>query len=430
MLQSLKQGSFIRGWDRNIKLFFVSNLLFQTGNGLFSVLYNLYVQALGYGPSLNGRLISAQSLATALLFIPIGLAGDRYSRRWLLFFGVLGAGLACFGRSFAETGSSLQLSALLAGLFGAAIQVLAVPFLADYSKPKDRLKLLSYHFSATLAAQVLGSTGGGVLADLLQQAGMSKAGSLQAVLAAGSAATVAACLPLLLIRERRQAAEPEITTTEASDMQGSTQPEATAGKRGDWTIMLQFAATQLLVGIGSGLVIPYLNLYFTDRFNAPLTMVGILISLGQIMTILSMLIGPKLAGRIGQVPAIILFQVLSLPFLLLTGFTQVFLVASIGYLFRQALMNAANPLHSSVLVEKVSGARRGLANSLNQTMFMMGWALMGTVQPQIISAFGIYQGYAVTFSLTGALYVTSSACFYFMFRDKRASRSSSVSLPE
>lgn len=426
MLQQRRQHLFFSRWDRNIKLFFLSNLLFQAGSGLFSVLYNLYVQALGYGQALNGHIISVQSLATALLFIPIGLSGDRFSRKWLLFAGVLGAGFACFGRSYAEAAGSLQLYALLAGVFGAAIQVLAVPFLADYSKPGERLKLLSWHFSATLAAQVLGSTGGGVLADLLQQAGAGKAQSLQTVLAVGSAATLAACLPLLFIRERKAPAAGPVPDEAAAASPASPDSLSGADKRRDWTIMLQFAFTQLLTGIGSGLVIPYLNLYFTDRFGASLSMVGVLISLGQIMTIASMLIGPRLAARIGQVPAIISFQLMSLPFLLLTGFTPLFLVASVGYLFRQALMNAANPLQSSVLVEQVSKTRRGLANSLNQTMFMLGWAVTGNVQPGIISAYGSYWGYAITFSLTGILYVASASCFFFMFRGRDKQKSVSL----
>ena len=98
------------------------------------------------------------------------------------------------------------------------------------------------------------------------------------------------------------------------------------------------------------------------------------------MTIVSMLIGPTLVNRVGAVRAVVLFQVLSLPFLLLTGFTNVLLIASVGFLFRQALMNAANPIQSSILIDRVPDHRRGIANSVTQTAFMLGWATMGPVQ--------------------------------------------------
>ncbi len=43
-----------RKWSRNIRLFFIANLLYQMGTGMFSVLYNLYIQELGFGDDMNG----------------------------------------------------------------------------------------------------------------------------------------------------------------------------------------------------------------------------------------------------------------------------------------------------------------------------------------------------------------------------------------
>lgn len=179
--------------------------------------------------------------------------------------------------------------------------------------------------------------------------------------------------------------------------------------------------TQLLIGLGSGLVVPYLNLYFTNRFSVSLSGMSLLIALGQIMTIVSMLIGPTLAAKVGSVKAVVIFQVMSLPFLLLTGFTNLLFIASLSFLFRQALMNAANPIHSAILVDRISDKRRGIANSLMQTSFMIGWATMGPVQSYLVTTYGTYWGYAITFSITGCLYVISSLMYYVMFREPKPS---------
>lgn len=64
-----------RKWPRNIRLFFMANLLYQMGTGMFSVLYNLYIQKLGFDDDMNGQVVSMQALATALLFIPVGFWG-------------------------------------------------------------------------------------------------------------------------------------------------------------------------------------------------------------------------------------------------------------------------------------------------------------------------------------------------------------------
>ncbi|WP_438347745.1 MFS transporter [Paenibacillus sp. FA6] len=404
----------IKGWNNlslNIKLFFLANILFQIGNGMFSVLYNLFIQDLGYGDVMNGKVISIQSLATALMFIPVGLLGDRTSRKRLLIIGAMFSGLAFIGRSFFESELSLLSFAVVSGLFASIFQVLAIPFLAESIPIQQRLRIFSYYSALVLASQVLGSMGGGMMADFLQVFGISRITSLQVVLTTGGIATFAAFIPLLFIVESSKADQ----VTKGSESVPTVHKSPTPPLNKDFKLIGQFALVQLIIGIGSGLVIPYLNLYFTNRFSVSLSAVGVLISLGQIMTIISMLIGPTLAAKIGSVKAIVCFQLLSLPFLLLTGFTNILTIAAISFLFRQALMNAANPIQSTVLIDRVSESNRGIANSMTQTAFMLGWALMGPVQSFLITTYGHYWGYAITFSITGALYVIAASLYYTMF---------------
>lgn len=414
-----------KGWPRNVRLFFFSNMLYQFGTGLFSVLYNLYIHELGYADAMSGTVVSMQSLATALCFLPIGLFGDRVGRRRLLMIGALGSGIVLSGRSLLESESGLLTLAVLTGLFATVFQVLAIPFLADNVAKRDRLRVFSIYSAFVLASQVAGSLSGGVVSDLLHAAGIGALLSLKLVLLAGGLATVFAYLPLQAMKGG-SASSGEANTGTADDCDGSDAAPPLREKNPrdsrELSFILQFSAVQLLIGIGSGLVVPYLNLYFTNRFSVSLSGMSLLLSLGQVMTIVSMLIGPSLAGRIGQVKAIVAFQTLSLPFLLLTGFTNLLLVASVSFLFRQALMNAANPLVSATLMDRVSSAKQSLANSCIQTAFMLGWATMGPVQASIIAAFGYYRGYALTFSITGALYVTASMLIYTMFRERRSNR--------
>ncbi|WP_053373161.1 MFS transporter [Paenibacillus sp. FJAT-27812] len=404
-----------QGWSRNIRLFFLANMLYQIGTGMFAVLYNLYIHELGYPDAMSGKIVSMQSLATALCFIPIGLFGDRASRKRLLVIGALCSGIVLAGRSLFESESSLLTMAVLTGLFAAIFQVLAIPFLAENIAKADRLRIFSIYSAFVLASQVAGSLGGGVIADILQTVGFDKLLSFKIVLLAGSLAAIAAFLPLQAIRESTRA-QKQADQAVNKDIAASQSAQSSS----EIKFIAKFAAIQLLIGIGSGLVVPYLNLYFTNRFSISLSAMSFLLSLGQVMTIISMLIGPSLANRVGQVKAIVIFQTLSLPFLLLTGFTNLLLVASISFLFRQALMNAANPLQSAILIDRVSAKKQSLANSCMQTAFMLGWATMGPVHSHLIAAYGYYWGYAITFSITGILYVTASMLFFMLFRQKRS----------
>ncbi|KHF33018.1 hypothetical protein CM49_04795 [Paenibacillus sp. P1XP2] len=91
-------------------------------------------------------------------------------------------------------------------------------------------------------------------------------------------------------------------------------------------------------------------------------------------------------------------------------------------------MNAANPIQSSIMVDRVSDARRGIANSMTQTAFMLGWATMGPVQSFLLTAYGTYWGYAITFSMTGVLYITASAMYYFMFKEGKTAASKAAAM--
>ena len=57
-------------------------------------------------------------------------------------------------------------------------------------------------------------------------------------------------------------------------------------------LIFHFSFASLLIGIGSGLVVPYLNLYFSNRFDASNAYIGLILSLGSAMTAVAMLIGP------------------------------------------------------------------------------------------------------------------------------------------
>lgn len=200
----------IRGWSRNIQLFFLASILYQIGNGMFSVLYNLYIQGLGYNDTMNGQIVSIQSLATAIMFVPIGLCGDLFSRKRLLITGALFSGIFLIGRSFDYSATGLIWFAVFSGLFAGVFQVLAIPYLAENVKKSQRLKMFSYYSSLVLASQVLGSLGGGVFADLLHTAGLAKVTGLQTVLFVGGAATLAAFIPLLFVTEGKAAPQTTI----------------------------------------------------------------------------------------------------------------------------------------------------------------------------------------------------------------------------
>lgn len=399
----------IQRFNRNIRLFMLANVFIQIGMGVFSVMYNLYIRELGLPETVNGSVIAMMSLATAIMLVPAGIISDKIGRKWILIVGTILTAITLAGRSIVVGEPPMLWLSFATGLIWAFVQVSGVPFLAENSSPKERVHLFSIHFSLVTVAGVVGNLLGGIFADgFMWLTTMDSVESIRASLLIGVVLFVIGVVPLFQLHPLERTHIEVLSKEDGATLEQST-------FRQNAKLIVLFAFAQLLIGTGSGLVIPYLNLYFVNRFDASNSYVGLILALGSAMTAVAMLIGPLVVKRIGKVNALILFQLLSIPFLFLTAFTTSLFWASVGFLLRQALMNAGNPIQSAIAMDIVADKYKGLANSVNQMVFNLGWATMGLPAAWLVTNFGSYWGYAYAFSITGGLYLTASIYFYIIF---------------
>lgn len=407
----------ILSFNRNVKFFLLANVFIQIGLGVFMVMYNLYIRELGMPETVNGKVISMTALATAIMLVPAGFLSDKFGRKWMITGGAAITVITLFWRSATVMEQPIIFVSLLTGVFMAFVQVSGIPFLAENSAPSERVKLFSIQFALITVSQVIGSLAGGLLADGLQLFfNMGAVDAIRWSLYIGAGVFALGLPPLFALKDKPPI---PVQVRETTPKQPEERMDTSFKK--NFILILHFSFAGLLIGIGSGLVVPYLNLYFANRFSASNSYIGLILSLGSAMTAVAALIGPLLVKRIGKVKALILFQLLSIPFLLLTAFTNSLMLASLGFLLRQALMNAGNPIQSAVAMELVSDKYRGLANSMNQTVFQLGWASMAPIATGLVVARGFYWGYAIAFSITAALYVVSSIYYYVVIGKQKLS---------
>lgn len=402
----------LKTYNTNIKLAIWANIYSQIGLGMFMVIYNIYIQELGMSHEVNGQVIALTSLATAIILVPAGILSDKLGRKRIMFYGVIAAGIVLLLRSVVELQSLLLIAGFATGIFTAFLQVSSIPWLAENSKPKQRVHLFSLHAAIMTAASVIGSLLGGTLTDFFSLF-TSELTSIRYTLIIGGIFYLLAFIPIVKMEEKQK---PKVEVKEKVLFREFFKSNKTGFK-----VIALFAVAQLLIGFGSGLVIPYLNLYFADRFEATNSVIGLIISLGQAATAVAMFIGPLVVKKVGEVRAVVYLQLSSLPFLLLTAYTENLVLATIGFLFRQALMNAGNPIQSSLMMSKVDDSVKGLANSINQMVFQLGWAFMGPISTAIVMLKGAYWGYAHVFTITAGLYLVGSLYFLIVFRSLKSS---------
>jgi predicted MFS family arabinose efflux permease len=173
------------------------------------------------------------------------------------------------------------------------------------------------------------------------------------------------------------------------------------------------ATVAFLIGMGAGLVIPFMNLYFKTRFDCSSAQIGVFFSVAQVATAFAMLLGPVMARRFGKLRTATGLQLLSLPFLVTLGAERHLEMAVGAFWIRATLMQASTPLVNTFVMETLPPALRARSASLTNLLWNAGWAASATMAGMMIVRFG----YAVPFYVTAALYAGASLWLYASFRN-------------
>ncbi|HKQ57321.1 MAG TPA: MFS transporter, partial [Candidatus Eisenbacteria bacterium] len=206
-----------------------------------------------------------------------------------------------------------------------------------------------------------------------------------------------ACLPLLRLRGM---AEPVLAHA------GAPVDRATRWR------LLPVGLNAFLIGAGAGLVIPFMNLYFANRFGCSSGQIGFYFSMAAVLTAVASLVGPAVARRFGMLRTAVAAQVLSLPFLVTLG-TETRLGVAVGaFWMRATLMQASTPLVQTFVMEAFPPSLRARSASLITLVWNAGWAVSATLSGIIIQRFG----YHVPFYITAVLYALAASTFYLSFR--------------
>ncbi len=402
-----------RLFSRPARLYLGAEFLMWTAHGIFSVLFNLYLVEAGASEAFVGRAISASAIGMVVAALPAGWLADRWGRRRTLMLGAVLEGLGHVLRASSTHGSLVLGAGFVAGLGQSLFQIAAAPFLTDHSTPRERTHLFSTFFASALLAGVFGNAVGGALPSLVRAVapGTTLFAAYRVALLAGALCAASAALPLLALRGL---AEPQ-------PVAGAAPPAPHETRR-----LFPIALNAALIGSGAGLVIPFMNLYFKNRFTCTSAQIGTFFSIAQVFTAVAALAAPAVARRFGKLRTAVASELLSLPFLVTLGGERHLPVAIGAFWLRATFMQASTPLLQAFVMEVLPHELRARSTSLNNMLWNLGWAVSATMAGVIIERFG----YAVPFYLTATLYFTAAITFYRAFRGTRESSAAGVLLSE
>ena len=382
----------IRLFSPNVRLFLVGTFFWGMGFSGFMLLFNLYLKELGFAESNIGNIISATTLGTVLMAIPASILLRRVPIKQVL---LIATPIAVMSYAIQVTVSQYQgiiASGLVAGMASVFPRIAAAPFFMRNSSPKERPYLFSMQFALLLLAGVIGNLLAGYLPGLIQKTGAVPYLTYRYTLLIFSGLVLVAAIPISMIKQKPALRKERMTVHSRS------------------TIAKLFLPN-LIVGIGAGLSIPFLNLYFKDNFNSPPHLIGIFYSLQQLLMITGLLVAPLVAERAGKIRTVVVSQLVSIPFFIILGTTQSIVLAVLAFLARAAFMNMAQPLYTNFAMEKVDHDDQPLTNALLTIAFTAGWGASANFGGYLIEHFS----YAAPFILTSIFYVISTAITWRFF---------------
>ncbi len=322
----------------------------------------------------------------------------------------IGISMAAMGLEVTVANPNLILLAAFVGGTGNMLFFLShAPFMMKVSDQSNRTLLFSLSFGLMTLSGAVGNLFAGQLPAMFGawlEVPARSAAAYQAVLLVSVALSLLTLIPIALIRE------PEATAQE--------QAEAREGPP-VWQVVLrpltlQLALPNLLIGFGAAILIPYMNVFFLDRFALPDRQLGLLFSLSALLTGVGSVIGPRLAARLGgKIRAVAFTQGASLVFLLLIGFSPYLLLVAISFLLRGTLMNMAVPLYHAFAMEQTAAREQGTVNSVVELAWQVGWA----VGPYLSGVVQEAYGFSPLFITTAVMYGFSIAITWSLFQKTR-----------
>ncbi len=392
-------------FSRNARLFLLGSVLLSASQSAFQLLRNLYLKEAGFDETFIGHSLSAASFGAPLGAVPTAWLVARYRTKPLVVLSSIGAAASFVAMATLLSGAGVIASSIAAGLMLTVYQVTSAPFLAANSSPSERTLLFSVNFAVRTGGGVLGSVVGGYLFKLVAALGHDPTTSYRWAMILGTAFAVLAVGPFAIVDERAPERGENVLSFAL----------LRARKRLYARLVLPFVP----LGLGAGLTIPFLNLYFRNVFHQNGEHIGWYFALVQVAMTVGVLLGPRLTRRWGLVRTIVLSELASVPFMLVLAYTSSLAVAVAAFLARGALMNMASPLASALTMDAVPDNERALVNAIVTVVNLGCWMLTASIGGVLIEA----HGFVPPLWISAVLYVLSAGLYWRYFRKVDQGRS-------
>ena len=401
----------LRDFNRDVRLYLVTTMLIglTVDGGVYTVLFNLYLLRLGYGPEFVGLVNGSGMLVFALCCLPAGTLSGRFGNRRMMILGLTLLTIGCGLLPFAElhTGNWqagwLFITWCFAFIGFAMYFVNTAPFVMTVTHQSERNHVFSVQAAVWSLAGFAGSLIGGFLPGLFAiylGVSLDQAAPYRYSLLVANLLLIPSVLAIVGTRE------------------GHPQPikeRQAKGEASPLRLIAFLTLVRLLVVTGVGTLFTFFNVYMDAGLQISTVHIGVLSAVGRLLSIPTALIVPLLTVRWGSgrtaAWASLGTAFSMLPLVLISHWGA----AGLGYIGTIALTSIRYPAFLVYTMESVSPGWRGTMSGAGEMASGLSFSAMALGGGYIIAAFG-YR----SFFLTGAsLTVVGTLSFLIHLRLQR-----------
>lgn len=394
----------IRTFNRDARLFLWMTIISGIILSGWQLFFNIYMLQSGVTREFLGIVNSLPSLMGLLFGIPIGRLSDRIGRRQAIIISIIFSSFSFLGQVTFKQPALILIMSGLTGIFNMFLIVSVSPLMMKLSNLENRTMLFSLNYGVQTLAGAVGSLFAGQLPGLFEgllHVGSTSADAYRAVLITTILLGTTALIPIWMMKEPQ--------TLQTQPKPGSA---ATSSKSGLTRLTVKLATPNFLIGIGAAILIPYMNVFFKDRYQISDSLLGILFGLSSLFIGIGSIIGPRLTTQLGgKIRTVAFTQLASVVFMLMIGFVPSLWIAGFAVLMRGALMNMSSPLYSAFCMEQTPERQQGYVSSVLNVAWQIGWS----VGPFLSGLVQVRYGFAPLFIATSVLYLLANSVMWRFF---------------
>ena len=202
----------------------------------------------------------------------------------------------------------------------------------------------------------------------------------------------------------------------------------------DWKIIFKAISPLILISIGAGLTIPFVNLFFNSVFGFTSSNFSILSSFTAMLVFTFSLLVPTLRKKYGYWMTIVFVQSLAIICLVIMSLTEIYathtfavFIAVSAYIFRQPLMHMAHPASNELMMNYVGKNNQELISALSSSLWSASWFISAKIFEWLrLLEFRYFE----IFLITAFLYVLGVILYSFLIKEyEHNQKKSSTVLP-